>query len=408
MRVLFVPLAAAGHYYAMVPLAWALRAAGHDVRVVGEPATLGMIERSGLTALPVAGSSGVMTNIRMSVDALRQETGKSLADFGDLESMPPDVRQRFKELRREAFAGTAASMADELVHFAHYWRPNLVVTDPVMFAGPLVAAVAGVPVVRHLSGPLLPTAGRSLGDGLPVERWPASLRALFDRFGAEARPDPMTATVDPCPPMLMTTAPPNRIGMRYVPYNGSGAMPGWLRRPATRPRVCVSWSMSNTASSGDRNYPAAVISAALRDRGMDVVVTVKESDRANLGRVPDGVRVASELPLQLVVPSCAAAVNHGGGGTSLTVVTHGVPQVMTPQDPAHVVHAERISAVGAGVAHRTRPIDVAAIADAVESMVSDDRWRTAARKVQEDNSSQPSPLEAVRELENLVTAGSIR
>jgi UDP:flavonoid glycosyltransferase YjiC (YdhE family) len=141
---------------------------------------------------------------------------------------------------------------------------------------------------------------------------------------------------------------------------------------------------------------------------MEVVVTVKDSDRANLGRVPDGVRVAVELPLQLVMPSCAAAVNHGGGGTSLTVVTHGVPQVMTPLDPAHVVHAERISAVGAGVAHRTRPIDVTALADVVESMVSDDQWRAAARKVQEDNSSQPSPLEAVRTLENLVTAGSIR
>jgi UDP:flavonoid glycosyltransferase YjiC (YdhE family) len=405
---LFVPLAAAGHYYVMVPLAWAMRAAGHDVRVVGEPAMLDMIERSGLTALPVAESSGVMTNIRTSVDSLRDETGKSLADYGDLESMPPEVRQRFKQLRRDAFAGMAASMADELVDFARSWQPDLIVTDPVMFVGPLIAAVTKVPVVRHLSGPLLPTAGRSLGDGLPVEQWPASLRALFDRFGAGARADPVTATVDPCPPMLMTSAAPNRIGMRYVPYNGSAAVPGWLRQPATRPRVCVSWSMSNTASSGDKDYPAAAISAALRDRGMDVVVTVKESDRPNLGRVPDGVRVASELPLQLVIPTCAAAVNHGGGGTSLTVVTHGVPQVMTPQDPAHVVHAERISAVGAGVAHRTRPIDVAAIADVVESMVSDDQWRVAAKKVQDDNSAQPSPLEAVRTLENLVTTGSIR
>ncbi|MGY1438532.1 nucleotide disphospho-sugar-binding domain-containing protein [Streptomyces reniochalinae] len=402
--MLFVPLAAAGHFYTMVPLAWAFRVAGHDVRVAAQPSVLGLVNSSGLTAVPVGEPTNVLSNIKGSVDALRSETGKSLADYGDLESMPDEARERFKELRRETFVAMASEIADDLVGLARSWRPDLIVTDPVMFVGALLSEVTGAPLVRHLSGPLLPTFHRALGSGLTVDEWPASLLALFERFGAEPRPDPAMVNVDPTPPSLLTRPAANRVGFRYVPYNGATQMPGWLREPVGRPRVCVSWSMTNTVTSGEKEYPAAAIAKALVKRGVEVVVTVKATDRPHFGQVPDGVRIVEELPLQLVVPSCAAAVNHGGGGTSLTVVTSGTPQVMMPQDPAHVVNAERIATAGAGVAHRTRPIDIPAVVEAASDMVDDGRWRAAARAVQEENARQPSPAEAVRVLEQLVMA----
>ena len=53
MRVLFVANPEKAHLLAMVPLAWALRTAGHEVRVAGQPAFADLITQAGLTAVPV-------------------------------------------------------------------------------------------------------------------------------------------------------------------------------------------------------------------------------------------------------------------------------------------------------------------------------------------------------------------
>ncbi|WP_344570098.1 nucleotide disphospho-sugar-binding domain-containing protein [Streptomyces axinellae] len=408
MRVLFVPLAAAGHFYAMVPLAWALRTAGHEVRVAVPPQLRGMVESSGLPAVSAGGSYDTLGGIRESSEAVRRLTGRSLADFGGLDALPGAVRAELRDLRRAALVADAAHQADDLVAFARAWRPQLVVGDPVAFAAALAAATVGAPLVRHLSGPL-PAAARSLGNGLPPAEWPDGLHRLYAAFGVEERADPAAATVDPTPPSLQTQPVPGRIAMRYVPYNGPGPVPPWLLEPAALPRVCVSWSMSHTATSGESDYPAAATAGALHALGgVEVVATVKATDRRRFGPVPEGVRVVAELPLQLLLPTCAVAVNHGGGGTSLTVAAYGVPQVMMPHDPVHVVNAERIAAVGAGVAHRSRPVDVAGIAGCVKSLLAEDRWRLAADALRAENAAQPEPAEAVRELEAVAASGRPR
>ena len=53
MRVLFCPHRDAQHLYPLVPLAWAGRAAGHDVRVAGPPALTTAIVHTGLPAVVV-------------------------------------------------------------------------------------------------------------------------------------------------------------------------------------------------------------------------------------------------------------------------------------------------------------------------------------------------------------------
>src|SRR5262245_47355088 len=53
MRVLFTTFAWPSHYFPMVPLAWALRAAGHDVRMTSQPELLPTMRDSGLLATAV-------------------------------------------------------------------------------------------------------------------------------------------------------------------------------------------------------------------------------------------------------------------------------------------------------------------------------------------------------------------
>ncbi|OEV20141.1 protein IroB, partial [Streptomyces nanshensis] len=53
MRVLFTTWAWPSHLYALVPLAWACRSAGHEVLVVSQPELLPLIERTGLPGAAV-------------------------------------------------------------------------------------------------------------------------------------------------------------------------------------------------------------------------------------------------------------------------------------------------------------------------------------------------------------------
>src|SRR5262245_54913822 len=64
MRVLFVSCPSAGHVYPMFSLAWALRAAGHEVLVASSAAIAQDIREAGLAAVathgPVGTAEGMM------------------------------------------------------------------------------------------------------------------------------------------------------------------------------------------------------------------------------------------------------------------------------------------------------------------------------------------------------------
>src|SRR5439155_21515525 len=52
MRVLFTTFPLDAHLFSFVPLAWSLRAAGHEVRVASHPRLANSITAAGLTAVP--------------------------------------------------------------------------------------------------------------------------------------------------------------------------------------------------------------------------------------------------------------------------------------------------------------------------------------------------------------------
>src|SRR5262249_35409448 len=47
----------------------------------------------------------------------------------------------------------ADAMVDGLREVAESWRPDLIVYDPLSYAGPIVAARLGIPAIRNMFGP---------------------------------------------------------------------------------------------------------------------------------------------------------------------------------------------------------------------------------------------------------------
>ncbi|GAA3269336.1 glycosyltransferase [Dactylosporangium vinaceum] len=396
--MLFLPWSQPTHYMPMVPLAWALRAAGHDVRVAAQEHTAEAVRRSGLTVRTIGAGYDYLEGFqRLHEEALRHQRenpgrAKTLDQRGD---MPPEQRRKLMEARSAPFVKTAEAMAPDLVALVEDWRPDLVIANPFAMAAPVAATVAKAPLITHLTGPAFE---RKMGlfpmSGATPDVWPGDLRRLYDEHGVEPVAELADAVVDPCPQSLQFPGIPNRRPIRFVPYNGPGPAPAWIDAPATR-RVCLTWGTTTTGLAGTDGFLVPRILSALEAvDDLEIVVAVTAADRALLPGLPQRVRVVEGLPLHLLLPSCSLVIHQGGSGTALTAAACGVPQLMVAGMPDQVVTANMVVKAGAGVSLES----VDAIAEATRAVLGDAALRSGARDLRAEIDRQPTPAEVATEI----------
>ncbi|MBQ0825036.1 nucleotide disphospho-sugar-binding domain-containing protein [Streptomyces tagetis] len=397
MRVLFTASGWPTHYMAMVPLAWALRTAGHDVRIAAQPSMHPAIVRSGMPAVAVGPDVDFAAVRRRTLPHERRETDRP----GTAEELREAAERDDGGLFRAWNEATTAAL-DDTVAFARAFRPDLVVGDTMAPAALVAAHVLGAVGVRHLWGPdiLGSPGGEKILDVLPGY-W-----EQFERHGVRpSSGDPAHRTVSPCPPSLRLPAAPGLLPLRWVPYNGTGEVPGRLWGEPRRPRVCVTWGTSTTQVTGPGGPAVPDVLDALRGLDVEVVVAVTAAERAAIGTPPAGMRVLQDTPLHLALPGASLLVHQGGFMTALTAAYHGVPQLVVPQLPNQVSDAEVLER--SGVARRVPAEEVTAgrLREAVEAVLSRPSYTDAAARVREEIVAQPSPREVARSLRDLVDAG---
>jgi UDP:flavonoid glycosyltransferase YjiC (YdhE family) len=400
MRVLLTAVSWPTSYFHLVPLGWALRAAGHDVRVAGHPDIGEAITGSGLTAAPVGGGYDYLAGLVEARRAVERALGRPPRPEDGL-TLPPDTRRRLLELRLTPHVEAAEAMADELVELAEQWQPDLVVALPTALVAPLVAHRLKIPLVRHLWGPDPTRIAGFPGAGMDPERWPERLRALYSRYGAPVAADYGELTLDPTPAVLQVAGIPNRVAVRYLPYNGPAVVPNWLLDKPARPRVLVSWSSMNSLLDDGEGFAGRAILDALDGLDLDVVLTLPHDvDAASVGKLPPGVRLAPVAHL-LVMPACDAVVHHGGTGTMLNAAVHGVPQVIVASELDQMFTAQQLAETGAGFGFRADDVDPGDLRAAVQEALSAPGVRTAASGLRDEMLAAPAPAEMVGRLADL-------
>lgn len=417
LRVLFVVSNWPGHWFSMVPLGWALQAAGHEVRVVCAPSQAEPVGRAGLTPLALLDAPDLAFMARLLNYSAAQGgrwpyrelpphpvTGRPVAS---LEEFEPGAWLRD---HHERLVDMAHRSTDAAVDFGRRWRPHLVAHDLLSLEGPLVGRVLGVPALLHLWGPVGPD---DRARGVPLV--PLDISRAFQRYEVGAlRRETYEYAIDPCP---AGAAPPlaaaRRLPVRHVPYNGPGAMPPWLltlpeasERRTGRPRVCVVWGTSVSVTFGPGSFAVPKVVEALAELDAEVLLTVTGADRARLGPLPPGVRLLEHTPLHLLLPSCDLVVHHGGGGCAMTGLAAGVPHLMLPCGLDQETIAARIAAAGAGVALPNATADVPAIRAAARRLLGDPSHRGAALRLQDEMARGPHPSELVVHLEQLAASPS--
>jgi UDP:flavonoid glycosyltransferase YjiC (YdhE family) len=389
MRVLVVSWAWPAHYLPMVPLSWAVRLAGHDVLVATQPGLVGLVRSTGLPVVTVG---------RDLADVARLE-GRFLRRAAPADGPPlewADLRQYGARCCAKNVA-LAELMVDDLLAVGRAYRPDLVLYEPTSYAGPLVAAMLGVPAVRHTWGIDFAYYQREFED--------EALAPLCARLGLPGVETLGALTIDPCPPSLQVADDPHvpvpvrRLAMRHVPFNGRAVQAAGLLRPPGRPRVCVCWGYSS-AVWDPRLDLGSWMARALAALDVEVVLASSVPPPPEVAALPN-LTVLGPAAVHLVFPYCDAAVIHGGLGTLLAAMSSGIPQLVVPQIGDRVLNARRLHARGAGRYVFAHECDEQRLRDEVSALLVQPGYARAARDLRRESEAQPGPGEVAGRLAEL-------
>ncbi|MFF4616608.1 activator-dependent family glycosyltransferase [Nonomuraea jabiensis] len=425
MRVLFATYSEKTHLQPMAPLAWALRTAGHEVRVASQPELADTITRAGLTAVPVGRDHNLwraarrfLTPRMASVDpaVYRKVRGVKQPPF-DIAGEPPEnitwshLKAGYDDIVPSWYKMVNDPMIDDLVALARAWMPDLVVWEASTYAGAVAAKAVGAAHARLLCN--LDMFGVARGHYVrlkaarpPGRREDALQEWLTDRaarHGVGFSEDLAVGrfTVDQQPDSLRMEADLHYVPMRYVPYNGPAVVPSWLRDEPRRPRVCL--TLGSTSAERFDGYAVSVqdILDALSGLDIEVVATLPEREAGKLARVPGNTRIVPFIALHTLAPTCSAIIHHGAFGTATTTALYGVPQLSLPERHDAPFHAEKLTRQGAGIAIDYREATGETVREALLRLLREPAFRERAQALREEMLALPTPNDLVPELERL-------
>ncbi|WP_444961852.1 activator-dependent family glycosyltransferase [Nocardiopsis sp. M1B1] len=404
MRVLLAAAAEKPHFLGMVPLAWALRAAGHEVRVASQPALEPVAAGAGLPFTAVGRDHSFWRTMKV-FDL--HDTLDDVPLFGRVtdpyERVPWEyLLEGYRRVVPWWWRMVNDPMVDDLVALCREWRPELVVWGSVSFSGAIAAEACGAAHVRYLWGADIFARTRArflarMGEQPdsqredPLAGW---LGARAARHGVDFSETLVhgQATVEQIPASLRVDTPAHLeyLPVRYVPYNGRAVVPRWLRTPPDRPRVCV--TLGTTLMGQDRGGDVfRDLLEGLADLDVEVVATLPASEQAKLGAVPGNARLVEYVPLHALAPTCAAMVDHGGWGTVLTGLDAGVPQVIVPSWFDDPMLADMLAARDAAVSVPHRTMTAGDVSTAVSRLLEDPALARGTARVRDEMRAMPSP-----------------
>jgi len=359
MRVLLSTIGSRGEVQPVVALALRLAELGQEVRVCAPPDFGNWIDGLGIPFVPIG-------------PELRQTAKPSPSPTRALPS------PRSTEQRRQMVEGTVATQF-EVVAAAAEGCDVLVGCGALQIAAGSVAEQRGIPYVfaayspdtlpsPHHAPPVLGMLGQKPADGTVDNRtlwaedahrqnntWGAALNS--HRAAAGLAPvddvrsciftdkpwlaaDPTLAPwPDPADPQVFQTGawilPDQRpLSPDLETFLGSGEPPIYFGFGSIRAPEDLSKTMIETARALGRR--------AIMSRGW--------ADLALLDDEPDCIAIG-EVNQQALFQRVAAAVHHGGAGTTTAATRAGAPQVIIPQMYDQYYFAKRIEHLGIGTAH---------------------------------------------------------
>ena len=349
-----------------MPLARAFDQAGHEVAFTTSPYFKGHVEAAGFSFLPAG------------ID--HEERWARFEPFqAEHLALPLEERRAF--LFPHMF-GTieAPAKIGELSELVRAWQPDLIVHDSADLAAPVAAEEAGIPSANHSFGRLVPVnivAAAASAAGLSADPLGGMFRGIY---------------VDIAPPSFQTEVPPAgaRVErLRPVPVEppATERAPEWLDRLPERPTVYVTLGTVFNDLSVFR-----VLLDALADVECNVIATVgPRSNPGELGPIPENAHVERYISQSLVLTLATVAVAHGGSGSTLAALAHGLPMLVVPQGADQFENAAQCVAIGAAKLLLPPELTVETARSAVSALLTEPSYRKRAGDLAGEIRALPGP-----------------
>lgn len=303
-----------------------------------------------------------------------------------------------------------AAAVDELTALVEQFRPDLIVSEMFVAAAGLVAercgaafAVAGWPAVApgHTStADALAAAARARLERL-LARWKLAGRN-WNADGPPALRSPSLHLTYWCPTWYR--------GMALLPQTlhagGSAGTPlpppPDLPDPDAQPWVLVTLG---TSFDNDPAFFVAAANAADQLGCLPLLVGERIARTASQLDLPHAAAVRSHVDFRRILPYAAAAIHHGGAGTTHALACHGVPQIVTPHAADQIHQARGVERSGAGLHLPPRTVTAARLASALAALLPDlSEQRHNARKLQSEMAAQGGPRAAAAWLSDILNS----
>jgi UDP:flavonoid glycosyltransferase YjiC (YdhE family) len=317
VKILFSSTAGLGHLLPLIPIARAVRHAGHQVQVLTDAKHSGRLADLDLRHRVLAGPS-----------AADRERVLRAADPADVHAGPAQIFSRLNPVA--GLPSIRSAFRD--------WRPDVVVTESAEFSAGLVAETEGVPVVRvHPGQTGLQVWERLVGPSLAEIRRDLGLR-----------PDPEAHWLLDAPQVgyfpVEFDPPRPGAGMAVRVRSESAIRPG----PVRRELIYITFGTEIVGMPFFSELARAASNAARRT-ALDVLFAVGDADPAALPDLGD-VRCERWVDQRAALPTARAVICHAGAGTTLGALAAGTPIVAVPWFADQPFNADRIAATQTGLA----------------------------------------------------------
>jgi UDP:flavonoid glycosyltransferase YjiC (YdhE family) len=355
----------------LLPLAQAFRDRGDTVAIASGPSFARQAEAAGLDFLP-AGLDEEELNARFALD------------HAEIFTRPIPERRRLAFSRRFGRIDAPARL-DELRNQARAFRPDVFVHESAELAAPLVAAELGRVSVQHSFGRMVPWTA--------IDSAAAEVGPMWERSGLE--PEPHAGLfrgpfVDINPPSLHADEPPE--GTLVLPHRSVDA--AIAEQAGERPLV---YATLGTVVTNARTLD--VLLAGLAELDADVLLTTGwQNDPADLSAIPANASVERFVPQSEILPRCSLIVTHGGSGSMLGALAHGIPLLVVPHAADQFENAA--AAAGAGAARVVMPDELSetAVRDAARALLEDESYRDAAHALAAEIAAMPDAARVAQQI----------
>jgi MGT family glycosyltransferase len=142
--------------------------------------------------------------------------------------------------------------------------------------------------------------------------------------------------------------------------------------------------------------------AGLRELPIELAVTVgRDIDPAEFGPQPANVHIERYVPQAILLPHCHLVVSHGGSGSVLGALAHGLPMVLLPLGADQPLNATRCETLGVARILDAVGATPLMVRETVSRVLDDPAYRRAAEGFRDEIGALPGPRHAVRLLEQL-------